>query len=110
MNVNYIPLIVAQRKSATNDLLTGKQECAVYSPPSVQKASPIQRGNECWRLETDYEELLRLRQAVLRMELAKSSRDSRTDLKNVYRCVSAVTVRSVRTRMPRLDRRGEGVG
>jgi len=55
----------------------------VYSPPSVQKASPIKRGNECWRLETDYEELLRLRQAVLKMELAKSARDSRTDLKNV---------------------------
>lgn len=55
----------------------------MYSPPSVQKASPIKRANDCWRLKTDYEELLRLRQAVLKMELAKSSRDSRTDLKNV---------------------------
>ena len=50
----------------------------MYSPPSVQKASPIRCGDECWRLETDYEELLRLRQAVLKIELAKSSRDSRT--------------------------------
>jgi len=52
------------------------------SPSSVQQVRPIRDGDECWRLETDYKELLRLRQAVLTLELAKSSRDSRIDLKN----------------------------
>lgn len=52
-----------------NDFLMGKQEYAMHSPSSVQQARPIKSGNECWRLETDYKELLRLRQAVLEMEL-----------------------------------------
>ena len=82
MNMNYIPLIVAysaagcirlRSGSHRRMIANGKLEYAVYSPPSVQKASPIKRGDECWQLDTDYEELLWLRQAVLKMELAKSS-------------------------------------
>jgi len=59
----------------------------VRSFPSVQKASLIKevtRVGDRTKMPLDirYAELLRLRQAVQDAELAKSSRDSRIDLKN----------------------------
>ena len=60
----------------------------MHSPSSVQRARPTKAVTSVgdWTktpLCVRYEELLRLRQAVLKMELAETSRDSRTDLKNV---------------------------
>lgn len=64
------------------------QEYAVDFPSSVQRARPTKAvtGVGDWTkmpVCVRYAELLRLRQVVLKMELAKSSRDSRIELKNV---------------------------
>ena len=58
----------------------------MHSPSSVQRARPTKAVTSVgdWTktpLCVRYAELLRLRQAVLKMEVAKSSRDSRIDLK-----------------------------
>ena len=60
----------------------------MHSPSPGQEARPIKAVMSVgdWTqtpLSARYAELLRLRQAVLKMELAKSSRESRTYLKNV---------------------------
>ena len=67
--------------------MNGQQEYTMRSFSSVQEAAPIEAvtGVGEWTqtpLCVRYAELLRLRQAVLEMELVKSSRDSRIDLKN----------------------------
>lgn len=59
----------------------------MHSPSSVKKARPTKAIMNVgdWTetpLCARYEELLRLRQAILKIELEKSSRDSRIDLKN----------------------------
>jgi hypothetical protein len=62
-------------------------EHAVHSPSSLKKEMPTKAIMNVgdWteaQLCVRYAQLLRLRQAVLKMELVKSSRDSRIDLKN----------------------------